>query len=70
MQNMINTHRQKSNDGHSHRNLNSRVTHAVSEKLLASVIEAGNPLKNDALKEFSFPKTLEFFPLREYNESL
>ncbi len=29
-----------------------------------------SPLKNDALIETTFPKTLEYFPLREYNESL
>ena len=29
-----------------------------------------SPMRNEALVEASFPKTLEFFPMREYNESL
>jgi hypothetical protein len=29
-----------------------------------------SPLRNEALVEASFPKTLEFYPMREYNESL
>jgi hypothetical protein len=29
-----------------------------------------SPLKNDALVEGSFPKTLEYFPLKEYSENV